>query len=70
MEAKKVCSEMPVLVCALPAPESSALPMLVGCAMAEEDEEGDAMAVLVAENRVFRGLRTEGTLKALDSIDL
>ena len=53
MEAKKVCSEMPVLVCALPAPEFSALLMLVGCAMADEDEDGDAMVVQAAEDGVF-----------------
>lgn len=54
MEAKKVCSEIPTLVCALPAPESSALPMLVGCAISDEDE--DAMMIGVAE-----GLRRYGT---------
>lgn len=54
MEAKKVCSEIPTLVCALPAPESRALPMLVGCAISDEDEE--AMMIGVAE-----GLRRYGT---------
>ena len=47
MEAKKVCSEIPVLVWALPAPEFSALPMLVGCTMADEDDTS-AMVMRVA----------------------
>ena len=66
MVAKKVGSEMPVLVCALPAPEFSALPMLVGCAMADEDE--DAMVIRVTEELCT--YETEQRLKALVSVDL
>ena len=40
-EAKNVCSEMPVVVCAVPAPPSSAPLMLVGLAIIDEDEAVD-----------------------------
>lgn len=66
MEAKKVCSEIPVLVWALPAPESSALPMLVGCAISVEDE--DAMVIGVAEELGRYG--TGRPLQALVRVDL
>lgn len=61
MEAKKVCNEIPVVVCALPAPESSALPMLVGCAMADEE----AMVMRVAEEVVLMGPNERSRLQSV-----